>query len=121
MLKAKLQVEYDKLLKTYEGLDRAADLMILSNKELRAELVEVKGRNVALEESEHAIRCVRLPHVELENEQLKDQVSKLLKRVRRDDIAYKDLASTFQTFVQRTQSEEYIWSMRDPKEPRKEW
>lgn len=118
MLKAELQKEYRCLVK--DSRELREQLEHCRNKFVYEREV-TKGLRAALDdmtESEHALRCVRMPHLELENETLKDQVSRLLKRVRRDDISYKDLAATFQIFIQRTQTEDFIWGMRDPKVPR---
>jgi vacuolar-type H+-ATPase subunit D/Vma8 len=125
MLKVELQKAYDKLKRGHNTLTILHDAAVRLAHAYKGELAEERDRYVklheeyvAVEESEHAIRCIRLPYVELENEKLKDQVSRLLKKTREVDIAYKDLASAFQTFIQRTQTEDFIWRMRDPKVPR---
>lgn len=118
MLKAELQKAYDEQ-KVHLATCRASLAEVREDlDEAKRSIDKLQMKYTMVEENCHAMRTIRMPHLELENETLKQQVSRLLSRVRQDDLAYKALAGVFKTHIQKVQSADFIWNMRDPSEKR---
>lgn len=113
MLKAELQKLHDKLAKAYQKECQRATLLEAANDKLEIDLSEaqksiaklqveignLRDKNELLAEAEHAIRCVRLPHVELENEHLEKQANSFANECLRMKTQYRDLLRAFRDAI----------------------
>ena len=58
-----------------------------------------------LKDSEHAIRCVRMPHLEMTVESLERQLKKATEEYIRKETEYQEALGTLKTLIQNQQRE----------------